>query len=229
MDGTWQLLSSSVKLTCNLLTFNNTFVFLYYNGTSFELIGPFDNIFNTLTMPFDIFATDDCRLFSANNIFYVIENNTIMTVVTNTTLSPTLPHTDSFDYVIRGTQLFALSFDEIQYAFNPVFSSIPSGSNCKIKSYDIIVLAVCSVAKSLNNTTVGVDVTIFMWADFSPLTLVSNQTYSYVAGNGQVSISISPSLTKVFYSYTTPTKTLTPVLKNVSLELGTFTDLNFVN
>lgn len=68
-----------------------------------------------------------------------------------------------------------------------------------------------------------------MWADFSPLTLVSNQTYSYVAANSQVFISITPSLSKVYYSYTSPTKTLTPVVKDVSLELGTFTDLTFLN
>lgn len=90
-------------------------------------------------------------------------------------------------------------------------------------------MAVCSKSSSLSSTTVGVNVTIFMWADFSPLMLVSSQTYSHVATNGQVSIAISPKLTKVFYSYTTPTKTLTPVLKDVSLELGTFTDLAFVN
>lgn len=211
------MLSSSNKLTCNLFTSSNLFTFFYYNGVSFESFGPFDNIFNTSTLPLSVYLNDDCSLFSAFNIFYVLQNNTIFPVVTNTTLSSSLPHTDSFHYVIYGTSLFALNYDGIQYSFTPVYSLIPSGSNCKLQSYDIIVMAVCSTSKSLNSTSIEVNITIFMWADFSPLTLVSTQTFSHVATNSIVSIFISPKLTKVFYSYTTPTKVLTPVLKNVSL------------
>jgi hypothetical protein len=116
-----------------------------------------------------------------------------------------------------------------QRQYIPVFTGLPSNSNCNIKAYDITVAAICT--QTAMNTTLlyQLEATIFIWLNLADVILLSNITETYLISNTIVYSAISPQLTKIFYTYYNSAGILTSVFKDINFETSTISNVNFID
>jgi hypothetical protein len=110
-----------------------------------------------------------------------------------------------------------------------VFTGLPLNSACKLSSFDIEVFAICNQVSFKSTSSVQLNVTILMWVQLATLTLLKQQTYQYTAQQSNVSMQISPRLTKVYYSYFDAKGALVPIFKDIDFDLAAINDINFID